>query len=99
VLIAGVMPTDLRVKYSLNFGDAEQMSRHFHRGFDIERLLAIADASTRELVMLFNDRDPCCFADPSASEFRQRYPGYDIRVLPLDYHGFEPETVVAILSN
>jgi len=99
VLIAGVMPADLRVRYFKNFGDVEQMSRHFHRPYDLERLLSIADASTGELVMLFNESDPCCFTDPSASEFQQRYPDYDIRVLPLDYHGYEPETVLAILSN
>lgn len=99
VLVAGVMPLDLRAKYFKNFGDAEQASRHFYRRFNVERLLGIADASTDALVMLFNERDPCCFADPSASEFQQRYPAYDIRVLPLDFHGYEPETVVGILSN
>ena len=99
VLIAGVMPTDLRAKYLMNFGDAEQISRHFYQRFTVRRLLTIAEASTDELVLLYNQKDTCCFSDPSGSEFQQRYPDYDIRVLPLDYHGYEPETVLGILSN
>jgi hypothetical protein len=99
VLVAGVMPNDLRAKYWRNFGDAEQQSRSVYQHFSVNRLLSIAASSTDKLVMLFNERDPCCFADPSASEFRRRYPDYDIRVLPLDFHGYEPQTLLDILRN
>jgi hypothetical protein len=99
VLIAGVMPVDLRVKYLENFGDAEQQSRSIYERFTVSRLLRLAEQSSDGLVLLYNEKDSCCFADPSATEFRQRYPQYDIRVLPLDYHGYEPEAVLGILNN
>jgi hypothetical protein len=99
VLVAGVMPNDLRAKYRRNFGDAEQYSRSIYQRFSVKQLLEIAEESTNELVLLFNQRDSCCFADPSATEFQQRHPEHDIRVLPLDYHGYQAETILQILAN
>lgn len=98
VLVAGVMPDDLRLKYPRNFGDAEQQSRSVHEGFSIDYRLRLASESTEKLVLLFNQHDSCCFGDPAATEFQQRYPEYDVRVRPLDYHGYEPELILSILD-
>lgn len=98
VLVAGVMPDDLRVKYARNFGDAEQQSRAVHQGFSTEQRLRTAAGSSGRLVLLFNRDDSCCFADPAATEFQSRYPEFDIRIRPLDFHGYEPEVVLGIMQ-
>lgn len=99
ILVAGVMPDHLRVKYVGNFGDAEQQTRSLHEQFSTPALIGIATRTSRKMVLLYNHGDTCCFANPSATEFQQQYPTVDIRISSLAFHGYESGTLLGILAE
>lgn len=99
ILVAGVMPDYLRVSGYSNFGDAEQQSRSFYERFTVPDLLAISAGGTRKLTLVYNRRDTCCFADPAASRFQADFPGYDIRITELAFHGYLVNDLLAMLHE
>lgn len=99
ILIAGVMPNYLRVTDASSWGDAEQISRSFYDRFDVQKLMEVARSNSGKLIFVYNRNDPCCFADPPASAFQRDFPGYDIRVTELQYHGYVASDLLAMLQE
>ena len=99
ILIAGVMPNYLRVAALNNWGDTEQISRSFYDRFDVQRLMDMARGNSGKLVFVYNRHDPCCFADPAASAFQRDFPGYDIRITELQYHGYVASDLLSMLRE
>ena len=99
ILVAGVMPDHLRLSFSSNFGDAEQHTRSFYEGFPFDTVLHQAATSSLKLILIFNDRDTCCFSDPSATIFKNEYPNFDIRIERLNFHGYIAASLIAALNE
>lgn len=89
ILIASFLPDYLRVSSAADVGDIEQFTRSFYQSFNVQDLMQLARRNSDWLAMYLNRNDPCCFADPGASEFQRRFPDYDIVLTDLDIHGFD----------
>lgn len=99
ILIAGVMPNYLRVTAEKSWGDAEQITRSFYHQFDVQTLMELASNSSNRLVFVYSRHDPCCFSDPQASSFKADFPGYDVRLNELRYHGYVAEDLLTMLRE
>jgi len=98
ILVAGFLPDYLRVASTADVGDIEQFTRSFYQRFDVLDLMQLAKQNSGLLVMYLNRKDPCCFADPQASEFQRQFPDYNIVVTDLDIHGFDAVEIFNVLS-
>ena len=105
VSVAGSMPQFWRTQ-GHDLGDYEQAFAPLWRDFDYWQLyfLALLDpagAASRRASLVYGDRDPCCFAEPSASELRsvlEQVGGPQVIVERRDRHGFDVEGVERLLQ-
>lgn len=97
IIVAGFLPIYLRS--GRDWGDQEQFADSFNSQYPFERLMELAAQKTRRMVYLYNDQDPCCFANPQAAEFAKDFPAYDIRVLPSTAHAYDPAYVLDELTS
>lgn len=71
ICVAGFLPMRHR-KQSGDFGDSEQVSASFYRKHTYDSLVAAASRSgthARELWLMYNDEDPCCFGGAEATRY------------------------------
>ena len=98
VLVSGFVTEDLRIENASNFGDTEQIAAGFYEKFTIRQLMAMSD-DNGSLVLVYNRNDPCCFADPAASEMKSRFPDYRVVVTDLATHGYVAEDILKLLTG
>ena len=98
VLVAGFVTEDLRLANAANFGDIEQVAAGFYREFTIRELMSLADTNG-SLILVYNRNDPCCFADPSASEMQLRFPDHRVVVTDLNIHGYVSTDMLQLLNE
>lgn len=99
ILVAGFLPKYLRVSNISSWGDAEQISRSLYSIFPYEKIMELAAISSKSMVYIYNRLDPCCFADPEATRFRDHFPTYDIRLVDNSYHGFDSNYIITELAR
>ena len=98
VLIAGFLPDYLRVQNVNDLGDAEQVTASLYLRFPYEDIIDVAEFVSKKIVYVYNANDSCCFSDPQASQFKADFPELDIRITPLNYHGYIPEDILALIQ-
>jgi len=101
ILVAGIMPLDLRVKYpEYILGDAEQITQSFHRIASVREMIAELKREKSNLVLMYNDEDPCCFQKKEALDFKNSLgteaPPFFIR--HASAHEYDPEQILDILQ-
>ena len=99
ILIAGFLPFYLRVSNLNSWGDAEQISKSIYSFFPYEKIMEIAATTSKKMIYIYNRFDPCCFADPEATRFRDDFPKYDIRIIENNYHGFDSKYIISEFAN
>src|SRR5690606_29577775 len=95
ILVAGFLPDEIAISDRANVGDIEQFSRSFYHIFRIEQLMHAARDRSRLLTLYYNRFDPCCFSDPQVTQFRNRYPDYNIILTDLQVHGYDNDHILA----
>ena len=99
ILVAGFLPFYLRVQNINSWGDAEQITKSLYSIFPYEKIMEMAALMSKSVVYIYNRSDPCCFADPEASRFRNDFPRYDIRVVDNNNHSFDSAYIINDLSR
>ncbi|MDR1064498.1 MAG: hypothetical protein LBL48_11335 [Azoarcus sp.] len=101
VLVAGVMPINLRTSFE-SFGDAEQISSSFHKANNIFKIINELSASRTTLHFIYNDKDPCCFSEKVAKEFKSQLESKSINVnfniRHSNNHDYDPTEIRRIIS-
>jgi dienelactone hydrolase len=97
---AGSLPEVFRINKS-NVGDWEQTNAPMWRGYDYWDFyfLSLFDQKnnrTRTHHLIYNNNDPCCFMDPSASVFKRMVdslsiPGLSVDIVSNDKHEIIPD--------
>jgi hypothetical protein len=98
-LIAGFLPTALKLGALKNWGDSEQWAAGFFSHYSYEDLMRMAAMNSPSTTYIYNSNDDCCFSDPAATEFKLKHPEYDIRVLPRNTHSFDPLYILNIIKT
>lgn len=99
LLVAGFLPDYLRVANGAHAGDIEQFSRSLYHHFNVEKLMTLAQARSRNLMMYYNKNDTCCFFDPEASRFKNDFPEFKIVITDLDIHGFDANRLLGTING
>ena len=98
-LIAGFLPTEFKVGGVKNWGDSEQWAEGFFSKFSYEELMRLAEKSSAKMTYLYNSNDSCCYSDPAATNFKNKYKEYDIRVIESSVHSYDPLLVFRIIKE
>ena len=102
VLVAGVMPINLRTRPKA-FGDAEQISPSFFNRNSLFRIIRGISVSKTKLSLIYNDNDPCCFMKESAKMFKQQLISKSINVdfviRSSDKHDYDSNEIMRIISS
>jgi len=106
VSVAGFLPMRHRNK-SRDFGDSEQVSSSFYQKHPYDQLVVAASqpaANGRELWLLYNNDDPCCFggdeAERYANELRaQGNTSVRIMIRRSQAHDLDPAAILQILDT
>ena len=61
--------------------------------------MELAALSSEKVTYIYNRFDPCCFADPEATRFKNDFPAYDIRVVNNARHDFDPNYILIELTK
>ena len=101
ILVAGVMPMNLRGN-TMNFGDWEQFSDSLNKKTTVFDIIQEVSTSNTKLHLRYNNRDSCCFAEPTATLFLEQIEERKIEVASFkirdsDKHGYDPEEILSIL--
>lgn len=98
-LIAGFLPTEFKVGSVKNWGDSEQWAEGFFSRFSYEELMRLAKKSSSKMTYLYNSDDSCCYSNPAATDFKNKYKEYDIRVIDSGVHSYDPLLVFRIIKE
>ncbi len=103
---AGTFPLAYQIGRS-GVGDYEQTQSQLYSYYDywnLYHLATIGNNSVRSVYLVYNSKDPCCFADPYASEFKKtidkiRLPNINVIIDDSDTHTINNDIVLKILSD
>jgi hypothetical protein len=98
-LVAGFLPFEFKFAAINDWGDSEQWAEGFFTNYSYEHLMVLAEAKSANVSYIYNSGDDCCFADPSASNFKYAYPKHNIIVLNRSSHSFEPGYVFDLIDR
>lgn len=106
ISVAGFLPMRFR-NNSRDIGDSEQVSASFYRAFNYDFLVKAASESVmgrRELWLIYNEEDPCCFGGPEARRYAAELTAQgrvDVKVIVRESraHDLDSEEVLRILAD
>jgi hypothetical protein len=103
ILVAGVMPSNLRLTPK-TWGDAEQVTSSFHLKNPVMKVIKELSQSNTELTLIYNNRDVCCFDEPSALKFKKMLRSQDLlkvinfQIRDSAIHGYDPSEIYRYLK-
>ncbi|MCE2926234.1 MAG: hypothetical protein LW823_01110 [Rickettsiales bacterium] len=102
ILIAGLLPTNLRSNYK-TVGHAEEISTAYYSKNPVMQTLRELSESRVKVHMIYNDEDDCCFDKESAVPFKELVKreelNIDFRIVASKQHGYNPDMVANILDK
>lgn len=108
VSCSGTLPFAFRATGN-NHGDWEQVYSQVYRDYDYWSLYQLGTldkngTQNRQVVLIYNDEDPCCFMDPEASHFKEIADSMDLSnirvyVYKSDKHQINPDLVFPFLME
>jgi hypothetical protein len=61
--------------------------------------MEMAALSSKKVTYIYNRFEPCCFADPEATRFKNDFHTYDIRLVSNAKHDFDPNYILNELTK
>ena len=101
VAVAGLLPFFAR-QQPKDLTDVEQYDAAFYKRFPSPMIYQMASDQHRQLTMIYNDADPCCFDAASAKLFAKYAANtfsYNVTIVASDAHSFPAETVINLLGR
>ena len=103
ILVAGVMPINLRVLPKA-FGDSEQISSSFYSRNNLFDIIKDLSESKTRVHLIYNENDSCCFDKESASQFVNQIKVRGIRNVAIsirksEHHDFDPKNITRIIYS
>lgn len=95
VSVAGFLPKSIKAS---GCGDYEQCVPDFFDKYSYEKILDMINKSTTSATYVYNRYDSCCFYDPWASQFKDKFKNLDIVITELNLHSFVPEFISSLLT-
>ena len=103
ILVAGFLPSSLRLLDYRDVGDAEQFTSRFYKHYPYYKLVDMAASIPgRRIHLIYNTNDPCCFGGEGARAFAAqlsgKYSNVDVILRAADTHDFDPDQLAQLIN-